>query len=360
MLFFGYICVGQMLGVLCKYFFLFWIVLIVFILGIVVLVFVWLVGWMGDCFIVQCFIDIIEVIGLVYLGFCCVYSKGICVSGWFEFSVQVFILFSVWVFLQMCVLVMGCLLIGGGDFYGVDNIVCVCSLVVQMVSDDGQEWCMVMNSFLFFVVFMVEVFYEQMCVLIFDLVIGKLDLQKMVVVLVKYFSVQVFQQWVKMVLWISSWVDIIFNSVNSFWFINVQGQKCVVCWCWQLQVLVVVMDVEVCKQVSVDFFSQELQQCLVRGLVCWNLVVIIVEFGDVIDDLLVLWFELCDQVVVGVFSLDCMQLQEQGVCGQINFDFLILFSGVCGSNDLILVVCLVVYLQFFNCCECECVIGNVE
>lgn len=161
MLLFGYICVGQELGVFCLFLLLLWLVLIVLIVGVLVLVFVWLVGWIGcDCVIVQVFIDSIEVIGLLYFGFCCVYIKGVCVSGSFQGMLEGVVLSLVWVFCQFQVLVLGCLLIGGGDLYGVDVNVCVCSMVLQLVSDDGQEWCMVMNSFLFFVVLIVVVFFE--------------------------------------------------------------------------------------------------------------------------------------------------------------------------------------------------------
>lgn len=180
----------------------------------------------------------------------------------------------------------------------------------------------------------------------------------MVVVLEKYLMVCVFQQWVKIVLWFNSWVNIDYNGVNSFCFIVVDGSYCYVCWSMCLQVLFVVMIVEQCVQVGLDYLVEEFGQWLVQGLVCWDMWVIIVEDGDLIDDFLQVWFVQCCQVKVGMFSLVVMQLQVEGVCCDFNYDLLILFSGIVGLDDLILVVWLVVYLQFFNCCECEIVNGK--
>lgn len=92
----------------------------------------------------------------------------------------------------------------------------------------------------------------------------------------------------------------------------------------------------------------------------WNLVVTTAEPGDAIDDPSVPWPESRDQVVAGVLSLDRMQSQEQGACGQINFDPLILPSGVRGSDDPILAARSAVYSQSFNRRERERATGNVE
>lgn len=219
---------------------------------------------------------------------------------------------------------------------------------------------MAMNSFPFFAVPSAEAFYEQTRASIPDPATGKPDPQKMAAVLAKYPSAQAFQQWAKTAPWTSSWADTTFNSVNSFWFTNAQGQKRAVRWRWQPQAPVVEMDAETRKQASVDFLSQELQQRLANGPVRWNLVVTTAEPGDAIDDPSVPWPESRDQVVAGVLSVDRMQSQEQGACGQINFDPLILPSGVRGSDDPILAARSAVYSQSFNRRERERATGNVE
>ncbi len=357
---FGYTRAGQTPGTPRRHSPLLWIALIALILGTVALAFAWLAGWMGDRLTAQRFTDTIEATGPAHPGFRRAHSKGICVSGWFEPSAQARTLSSARVFSQRRVPVMGRLSIGGGDPYGADNTARVRSLAVQMVSDDGQEWRMAMNSFPFFAVPSAEAFYEQTRASIPDPATGKPDPQKMAAVLAKYPSAQAFQQWAKTAPWTSSWADTTFNSVNSFWFANAQGQKRAVRWRWQPQAPVVEMDAETRKQASVDFLSQELQQRLANGPVRWNLVVTTAEPGDAIDDPSVPWPESRDQVVAGVLSLDRMQSQEQGACGQINFDPLILPSGVRGSDDPILAARSAVYSQSFNRRERERATGNVE
>ena len=196
---------------------------------------------------------------------------------------------------------MGRLSIGGGDPYGADNTARVRSLAVQMVSDDGQEWRMAMNSFPFFAVPSAEAFYEQTRASIPDPATGKPDPQKMAAVLAKYPSAQAFQQWAKTAPWTSSWADTTFNSVNSFWFTNAQGQKRAVRWRWQPQAPVVEMDAETRKQASVDFLSQNCSSARQRPGAL-ELVVTTAEPGDAIDDPSVPWPESRDQVVAGVLS----------------------------------------------------------
>ncbi len=125
---------------------------------------------------------------------------------------------------------------------------------------------------------------------------------------------QAFQQWAKTAPWTGPTPP---STRQQLLVHNAQGQKRAVRWRWQPQAPVVEMDAETRKQASVDFLSQELQQRLANGPVRWNLVTT-AEPGDAIDDPSVPWPESRDQVVAGVLSVDRMQSQEQGACGQIN------------------------------------------
>jgi len=174
---FRYTRAGQTPGAPRKHSPLLWIALIALILGAVALAFAWLAGWIGGRLTAQRFTDTIEATGPAHPGFRRAHSKGVCVSGWFEPSAQAPTLSSARVFSQRRVPVMGRLSIGGGDPYGADNTARVRSLAVQMVSDDGQEWRMAMNSFPFFAVPNAEAFYEQTRASIPDPTTGKPDPQ---------------------------------------------------------------------------------------------------------------------------------------------------------------------------------------
>lgn len=87
-----------------------------------------------------------------------------------------------------------------------------------------------MNDILGLYVVILEVFYENVVVLIFDLVIGKFDLVKMVVYFVCYFEFVVFMVWMKVKLLVVGFVGDSYNSVNVFVFVVFDGICCLVCW----------------------------------------------------------------------------------------------------------------------------------
>lgn len=325
-----------------------WIALIALILGGITLGFAWLAGWVGHRLTAQRFTDTIEATGPAHPGFRRAHSKGVCVSGWFAPSAQAPTLSSARVFSQARVPVLGRLSIGGGDPHGADGSARVRSIALQLVSDDGQEWRMAMNSFPFFAVPTAEAFFEQTQAQIPDPATGKPDPQKMAAVLAKYPSAQAFQQWARTAPWTDSWANTRFNSVNSFWFTNAQGQRRAVRWQWQPRTPVAELDADARKRADVDFLSQDLQRRLAAGPVQWDLVVSIAEPGDAIDDPSVPWPDARETVVAGVLSLERMQSQEQGACGELNFDPLILPSGIRGSDDPILAARSAVYSQSFN------------
>jgi len=326
-----------------------WIALIALILGAAALAFAWLAGWIGrDRLTAQRFTDAIEATGPAHPGFRRAHSKGVCVSGWFAPSAQAPALSSARVFSQQKVPVLGRLSIGGGDPHGADGNARVRSIALQLVSDDGQQWRMAMNSFPFFAVPTPEAFFEQTRAQVPDPATGKPDPQKMAALLARYPSARAFQQWARTAPWTDSWANTTFNSVNSFWFTNAQGQKRAVRWRWQPQAPVAELDADARRRADADFLEQDLQRRLADGPVRWNLVVSIAGPGDAIDDPSIPWPASRQEVVAGVLSLERMQPQEHGACGELNFDPLILPAGMRGSDDPVLAARSAIYSQSFN------------
>ena len=325
-----------------------WIGLIALILGAAALAFAWLAGWIGHRLTAQRFTDTIEATGANHPGFRRAHSKGVCVVGWFTPSAQAAELSRARVFAQAQVPVLGRLSIGGGDPHGADGNARVRSIAVQLLGDDGQPWRMAMNSFPFFAVPTAEAFYEQTRAQLPDPATGKPDPARMAAVLDKYPSARAFQQWAKSAPWTDSWASTTFNSVNSFWFTNAQGQRRAVRWRWQPQLAATELDAEARAKADVDFLSADLQQRLAQGPVRWNLVVTLAGPGDAIDDPSVPWPSSRQQVNAGELRIERMQSQEQGACGELNFDPLILPSGVQPSDDPILAARSAVYSQSFN------------
>lgn len=102
------------------------------------------------------------------------------------------------------------------------------------------------------------------------------------------------------------------------------------------------------RRADADFLEQDLQRRLADGPVRWNLVVSIAGPGDAIDDPSIPWPASRQEVVAGVLSLERMQPQAQGACGELNFDPLILPTGMRGSDDPVLAARSAIYSQSFN------------
>jgi catalase len=326
-----------------------WIVLIALILGLVAFAFAWLAGWIDrDRLTAQTFTDTLEATGAKHPGFRRAHSKGVCVSGRFEPSAQAATLSRARAFQQARVPVLGRLSIGGGNPHGADNSARVRSIALQLSSDDGQQWRMAMNSFPFLAVPTPKAFYEQTRAQLPDPATGKPDPARLAAIQDKYPSARAFAQWAKTAPWTDSWASTEFNSVNAFWFTNAQEQRRAVRWRWQPQATPRELDTTERENAGVDFLSADLQKRLAAGPVQWNLLVTLAGPQDAITDPSVPWPAEREQILAGVLSLDQMQSQEQGRCNDLNFDPLILPTGIEGSDDPVLAARSAVYSQSFN------------
>lgn len=338
---------------------LLWIALIALIAGGLVLAFAWLAGWIGrDRVTAQTFTDAIEATGPPQPGFRRAHTKGVCVSGVFQGTPEGAALSSARVFRQRQVPVLGRLSIGGGDPHGADNKARVRSMALQLVSDDGQEWRMAMNSFPFFAVPTAEAFLEQTRAGIPDPATGKPDPAKMAAVLEKYPSARAFQQWAKTAPWSNSWANTAYNGVNSFRFTAADGSQRFVRWSMRPQAPFKDMTPEQRAQSDDDFLSEEFAQRLAQGPVRWDMWVTLANDGDPINDPSQVWPEDRRQVKAGTLTLSSMQPQATGACRDLNYDPLILPSGVAGTDDPILAARSAVYSQSFNRREREIARGN--
>ncbi|MFN4162051.1 MAG: catalase family peroxidase [Stenotrophomonas sp.] len=338
---------------------LLWIALIALIAGLLVLAFAWLAGWIGrDRITAQTFTDSIEATGPPQPGFRRAHTKGVCVSGTFQGTPEGAALSSARVFAQPQVPVLGRLSIGGGDPHGADANARVRSMALQLVSDDGQEWRTAMNSFPFFAVPTSEAFLEQTRAGIPDPATGKPDPAKMAAVLAKYPSARAFGQWAKTAPWSSSWADTTYNGVNAFRFTAADGSHRFVRWSMRPQAPFVEMTPEQRATAGLDYLADEFAQRLAQGPVRWDMWVSIAEAGDPIDDPSQVWPAQRRQVKVGTLSLASMQPQATGACRDLNYDPLILPSGIAGSDDPILAARSAVYSQSFNRREREIATGK--
>lgn len=323
---------------------------IALIAGAIALTFAWVAGWLTPNRLTPArFADAIEKgNGEVYPGFRRAHAKGVCISGYFEGNGEGVALSSTRMFAPVRTRFLGRMSVGGGSPYGLDNKARVRSMALELRSDDGQQWRMAMNSFPFFGVSSVEAFYEQARANAPDPATGKPDPEKQAAFAEAHPEFKRFAAWAKEAPWSTSWASTTYNGVNTFRFINATGAVSNVRWSMQPKTSFEVMTPEQREAADADFLDEDLQARLAQGPLRWDMVVTLAEDGDAILDASQPWPESRKQVTVGSVVVEHTSPQTTGACRDINFDPLVLPTGVQSSGDPVLAARSAVYSVSFN------------
>jgi len=125
--------------------------------------------------------------------------------------------------------------------------------------------------------------------------------------------------------------DIRFNSVNSFYLVDEKGIKTAFRWSF-----IPNSNHGINVDTTHDFFFQNIKQSLKSGSVSWNMQVTLANPSDVVDDAAKLWLGKHKEITAARLILSSVASEKNGQCEQINFDPLILSSGIEPSKDPIL------------------------
>lgn len=329
-----------------------WVALfaIALIAGSIALAFAWVAGWLSpDRLTPQRFTDAIETgNGEVFPGFRRAHAKGVCIAGYFEGNGEGAALSSARMFAPGRTPFVGRMSVGGGSPYGLDNKARVRSMALELRSDDGQQWRMAMNSFPFFGVSSVQAFYEQTRANAPDPATGKPDPAKQAAFAEAHPEFKRFAAWAKDAPWSTSWASTTYNGVNTFRFINKAGAASNVRWSMQPQTPFETMTPEQREAADDNFLSEDLQKRLAQGPLRWDMVVTVAQQGDSILDPSQPWPEERKHITVGSVVVEQTSPQTTGACRDINFDPLVLPTGVQSSGDPVLAARSAVYSVSFN------------
>jgi catalase len=97
-----------------------------------------------------------------------------------------------------------------------------------------------------------------------------------------------------------------------------------------------------------NFLGEDLAARLAQGPLRWDMVVTVAGPGDAIVDPSQPWPEDRQHVTVGTVVIESTTPQTTGACRDINYDPLVLPTGVQGSDDPILAARSAVYAVSFN------------
>ena len=335
---------------------------IALIVAAIALAFAWIAGWLTPGRLTpQRFTNAIEAgNGHIYRGFRRAHAKGVCVAGYFEGNGRGVALSSARLFAPVRTPFVGRLSVGGGSPYGLDNKARVRSMALELNSDDGQQWRMAMNSFPFFGVSSVQAFYEQTRANAADPDTGKPDPAKQAAFAQAHPEFARFAAWAKTAPWSTSWANSAFNGVNAFRFINHSGATHNVRWSMQPQTTFAAMTPEQRVAADGNFLSEDLDQRLAQGPLRWDMVVTLAQPGDSIVDPSKSWPEDRQHITVGSVVIESSTAQTTGACRDINYDPLVLPTGVQGSDDPILAARSAVYSVSFNRRERDIASGKAD
>ncbi|WP_155718392.1 catalase, partial [Pseudomonas fluorescens] len=139
--------------------------------------------------------------------------------------------------------------------------------------------------------------------------------------------------WVKTAKPSASYATETYNGINAFYLVAADGTRQAVRWEVVPQSQDAAGDT---APAGSDFLEQDLVRRLAAGPLRWQLNMTLANPGDPLDDASKTWTGAHKVLNAGTLVLQSSQPQADGDCRDINFDPLILPSGIQASNDPLL------------------------
>ncbi|WP_339528409.1 catalase family peroxidase [Pseudomonas mucidolens] len=281
----------------------------------------------------QNLVNALETNNGVHPGYRRNHSKGVCVAGYFQSDPSVRAYSSAEVFSEARTPVIGRFALPSGNPYAPDSSVPIRSLALQFSQANGQQWRTGMNSMPVFPVGTPEAFYQLLKAGAPDPATGKPNPASMPAFFAAHPETAPFLAWVKTAKPSASYATETYNGINAFYLVNANGQRQAVRW----GVVPVSQDAIAATPANgADFLQEDLVQRLAAGPVRWRLMITLANPEDPVDDASKVWSGEHTVLNAGTLVLQSSQPQIDGVCRDINFDPLILPSGIEASNDPLL------------------------
>nr|WP_314583691.1 catalase family peroxidase [uncultured Pseudomonas sp.] len=276
-------------------------------------------------------VDVFEHSNGVHPGYRRNHPKGICVAGYFESNGAAAALSRAQVFATGRTPVIGRLALPTGNPYSTDSAAPIRSFAVQFTQADGQQWRTGMNSMPVFPVGTPAAFVDLLKATAPDPKTGKPDPAKPPAFFAAHPETQPFLAWVKTAKPSASFVTETYNSVNAFVLVDAAGERQAVRWS-----LVPQAKGDAPAPDAKDYLQQDLTEKLASGPQRWNLMLTLANAQDPTNDASKAWSGDHKTVNAGTLVVDKDSPQLSGDCRDINYDPLVLPSGIEGSDDPLL------------------------
>ncbi|WP_110642923.1 catalase family peroxidase [Salinicola sp. CPA57] len=275
------------------------------------------------------------------------HAKGYCVVGRFESNGNAASLSRASVFEagQQSPLI-GRFAIPGGNPNANDGMPPIRSFALQFQLSNDEQWRTAMNAMPVFPVSTPQAFWELLKASQPDSQSGKPDAAKMSAFFADHPETKPFLAWAKTAQRSSSFVNVDYNSLDAFRFIDAAGTTHFVRWGLVPEAPFTAMT-DAQKQ-DPDFLSKDLRERLEQGPQRWHLIVAVANPGDPTNDATLVWPEDRRQIDAGVVTIESAQAQADGPCRDINYDPLVLPDGIAGSDDPLLSARSAAYSESYN------------
>ena len=317
----------------------------ILLLGIVA-GFLYLGGWLSPQKLTPArFVDEFQLVSGTHSGFRRNHAKGVCVRGFFDSNGQGARLSKAVVFQNGRVPVIGRFSLGGGDPSASDDLSTVRGLGLQFSLPDGEQWRTAMINLPVFPFKDPQAFYDNLVASQRDGNTHQPDAAKGAAFLASHPETARALVIIKSYPLSSGFDNAAYYGLNAFRFVNAAGESIYVRW-----TLTPVQPPEGRSEVSQDknFLFDGLIASIRQHPLQWHLVMTIAQPGDPTDNATIHWPEEREQVDVGTLTLDSLESEETSPARDINFDPLVLPSGMSPSNDPLLSARSSIYSQSFT------------
>jgi catalase len=276
------------------------------------------------------------------------HAKGLCFTGYFDSNGNGVALSRASVFFAGRIPVIGRFALAGGQPFQADAPHTVRSMAVLFTLPSGEEWRSGMNNIPVFAVNTPQAFYDQILAFAPDPVTGKPDPEKISAFLATNPASAKAIQLIKNAPVSSGFDNSTYNSLDAFHFIDAQGKDTTVRWS--------MMPVQPFEPPSAAQPTQSAPNYLFDALIAsvqerplqWHLMITIGEPGDPTNDATLPWPPERKQIDVGTLTVDHVESEDASPARDINFDPLVLPSGIEPSDDPLLSARSAAYAQSFT------------
>lgn len=270
--------------------------------------------------------------GGAHAGFRRAHAKGICIAGTFTASAGARSVSSATVFAGAAVPVTGRFAEATPDPYAKDPTVGVRSMALRLQPAHGEEWRTGMNDMPGFPVSTPQAFYENAVASTPDPKTGKPDPAAMAAFLAKHPEAAAFKARMMAKQLASGFADGSYDSIDGFIFVARDGSRRLVRWSMRREDAFVTLQPDDRKTRPANYMFDDLLARVARGPVKWRLVATFAQPGDV-NRAAQVWPAGRPTIDLGELAIDHVESEATGNCQDVNFDPLVLPSGIVPSDD---------------------------